>query len=91
MLVEFSGPLETTDLARIAKVISDLGRLTVNQRRWSADVEQRLERQRGAATAEVKVLERQGGLSPDSARAMRDLLLGIDPLRAGGGGEPAAG
>ncbi|MGH7879547.1 MAG: phage protein Gp27 family protein, partial [Candidatus Binataceae bacterium] len=80
VLVEFSRPLETADLARIATTISDLGRLVVSQRRRSADVEQRLERQHGAATAEVGALERKGGLSPDSARAMRDLLLGIDLL-----------
>jgi len=80
MLVEFSGPLATPDLARIAKTINDLGRATISQRRWTDDARRRLEEQRSEATSKVATLERKGGLTRASARAMRNVLLGIDPL-----------
>ncbi|HLW69760.1 MAG TPA: phage protein Gp27 family protein [Candidatus Binataceae bacterium] len=91
VLVECARPLETPDLARIARTINDLGRATISQRRWLTEMQQRLERQQSEAAAQVGALERTGGLTRATAHAMRNVLLGIDPLAPESGEEAAAG
>lgn len=80
LLVECKGAIENQDLAKIARAVADLGRTTVRQREWREEIVRRLEAQRKAAGEKVTELTKAGGLSPDAAREIRDILLGIDPL-----------
>jgi hypothetical protein len=80
VLIETEGPLRHVDLARLARTIGNLSRTTITHRRWLAECQDRLERQRRAATGKVAAMENAGGLSDEAAQCVRDILLGIDPF-----------
>jgi hypothetical protein len=85
VVVECRGQIDKPDLARIARAVSDLGRTTLHQRRWSEEVRERLESQKRAADGQLGEVAREQGLSPEAAQQIRKILLGINPLdsRAG--------
>lgn len=60
-------------LTKAAKAISELSRASVNQKKWAQDVRNRAE----AAAAAVDTIARKGGLSADTAAAIRREILGI--------------
>jgi hypothetical protein len=80
MLVDTTPPLSRTDLIRFSKAITDLGRSTLEQSRWTAELQQRLKKQRGTAQQKLSSLAEAGGLSASTVEQIRDLLLGIDPF-----------
>jgi hypothetical protein len=80
LLVECKGAIEKQDLAKIARAVADLGRTTVRQREWREEIVKRLEAQRAAAGEKVTELTKAGGLSPEAATEIRNILMGIDPL-----------
>lgn len=60
-------------LAKAAKAIAELSRASVNQKRFAADVRTKA----AAAAAAVDTIARKGGLSADTAAAIRREILGI--------------
>jgi hypothetical protein len=81
VLLETEGkPAREIDLARLAGVISNLSRTTINHRRWIAESRERLARLQNAAAGKVATIERAGGLSPSAAHSIRAILLSIDPF-----------
>jgi Bacteriophage Mu, Gp27 len=68
------------DLPRIARAIADLGRASISQKRWAEEITERLEAQKRAANNRIEELSKVGGLSPEAAEMIREILLGIDPL-----------
>jgi hypothetical protein len=83
LLVESSAALNGPDLSRFAKVISDLGRVSISQRRWRAEAASRFGKQQNAAADQVATLEHTGGLSEGAAQVLRDMLLGLNPFVSG--------
>ena len=75
-------------LARIARAVADLGRTTVQQKRWSEDARERLERQKSAAQSRLGDIEQRGGLTPEAADQIRAILLGIDPFASAPAPDP---
>lgn len=61
------------DLPKVARAVAELGRATVTQKRWQAEVRARAE----AAAASVENIARKGGLSADSIQQLRREILGI--------------
>jgi hypothetical protein len=90
ILLECSGPIKTTDLARFAKAIGDLGRAAISRRHWSDQIRDRLEQQQRAAAKRVEQMEHAGGLSTAAARILRDTLLGINLFTLGEQASPPA-
>lgn len=72
--------LADDDLPKIARAISDLGRASVSQKRWREEIAERLERARRAADSQLGEIAERAGLSAETAREIRSVLLGIDPL-----------
>lgn len=61
------------DLAKVAKAVAELGRASVVQKKWQAEVRARVE----AAAAAVENIVKKGGLSVDSVAAIRREILGV--------------
>jgi len=72
--------VEEGQLARIARVVADLGRATISQKRWAEEMRGRLEKQKNAASAKIDEIKLSGGLSGEAYDAIRAVLLGIDPM-----------
>lgn len=60
-------------MARAARPLAELSRASVNQKKWEAEVRQKVE----AAAAAAEKIARKGGLSADSVDAIRKSILGI--------------
>jgi hypothetical protein len=78
VLVEAEEVGETGDLAKLARAVSQLGRVTLRQREWSEAVRERLDAQKAAAQKKIDGIEKKGGLTKEAADAIRDVMLGID-------------
>lgn len=65
------------DLAVLARIVSQLGRVAVAQQKWGVDLRSRLAEKVKGAENQVTELAREAGLSPDTERKIRDALLGI--------------
>jgi hypothetical protein len=80
VLVE-SEHIESGQLMNFARAITELGRATVQQKKWAEDFRERLENQKRAAGEKIKEIARNGGLSAEAEKAIRATLMGINPLR----------
>lgn len=61
------------DLPKVARAVAELGRATVTQKKWQAEVRARAE----AAAAAVEKIAKKGGLSAESVAQLRREILGI--------------
>lgn len=61
------------DLPKVARAVADLGRATVTQKKWQAEVRAKV----AAAAEAASRIARKGGLSPVSTVELRKLILGI--------------
>ncbi|HEY4294526.1 DUF3486 family protein [Luteibacter sp.] len=61
------------DLPKFARAIADLGRTTISQKKYAAEVRV----QRESAAAEVDKIARKGGLTAETADEIRHKILGI--------------
>ena len=61
------------DLPKVARAVAELGRATVTQKKWQAEVRARAE----AAAAAVEKIAKKGGLSAESVDHLRREILGI--------------
>ncbi|MGX2039888.1 DUF3486 family protein [Methylocaldum sp. MU1018] len=61
------------DLPKVARAVAELGRATVTQKKWQAEVRARAE----AAAAAVEKIAKKGGLSAESVDQLRREILGI--------------
>ena len=61
------------DLPKVARAVAELGRATVTQKKWQAEVRARAE----AAAAAVEKIAKKGGLSAESVDQLRSEILGI--------------
>lgn len=66
--------LDEGTLARFARAVADLGRTTVQQKKWSEELRVRL----SAAEKKITEIGSAAGLSPEAAQAIRAALLGVD-------------
>lgn len=69
------------DLPRISRAIADLARASISQRRWAEEIAARLANQRSDAERQLGEVARDRGLSAEAAEQIRQIMLGIDPLR----------
>ena len=61
------------DLPKVARAVAELGRATVTQKKWQAEVRARAE----AAAAAVEKIAKKGGRSAESVDQLRREILGI--------------
>jgi hypothetical protein len=61
------------DPPKVARAVAELGRATVTQKKWQAEVRARAE----AAAAAVEKIAKKGGLSAESVDQLRREILGI--------------
>ena len=61
------------ELPKVARAVAELGRATVTQKKWQAEVRARAE----AAAAAVEKIAKKGGLSAESVDQLRREILGI--------------
>ena len=61
------------DITKVARAVADLGRASVVQKKWQAEVKARVE----AAAAAVETIVKKGGLSVDSVATIRREILGV--------------
>lgn len=61
------------DLPKVAKAVAELGRASVVQKKWQAEVRERAE----AAANAVEKIAKRGGLSADTREEMRREILGV--------------
>lgn len=61
------------DLPKVARAVAELGRATVTQKKWQAEVRARAE----AAAAAVEKIAKKGGLSAESVDQLHREILGI--------------
>lgn len=68
-----SSDRDAIDLPKVARAVADLGRTTVTQKKWQADV-----RAKAAAAADAaEKIAKKGGLSAASVAEIRRSILGI--------------
>ncbi len=82
-LIDVLGGNEDIDdvtLARFAQAVAHLGKATVQQKRWAEDMRERLENEKRAADKTISEIAHAGGLAPEAAQAIRNALMGINPL-----------
>ncbi|WP_271103396.1 DUF3486 family protein [Pseudomonas tohonis] len=61
------------DLPKVAKAVAELGRASVVQKKWQAEVRERAE----TAAAKVEKIARKGGLTAETVDAIRREILGV--------------
>ncbi len=61
------------DLAKMAKAVAELGRASVVQKKWQAEVRTKAE----AAASQVEKIARKGGLNADTVAEIRREILGV--------------
>jgi len=61
------------DLHKTAKAVAELGRASVVQKKWQAEVRERAE----SAAAKVEKIARKGGLTAETVDAIRREILGV--------------
>jgi len=61
------------DLAKMAKAVAELGRASVVQKKWQAEVRERAE----TAANAVEKIAKKGGLTADTVAEMRREILGV--------------
>jgi hypothetical protein len=74
--------IDDQTLARFARAVAELGRASVQQKRWMEDVRERLEHEKRAADRQISEIGSAAGLSPEAAQAIRAALMGIDIARS---------
>ena len=72
-----AGELDPRALAEITRSVATLARASVQQKRWIAETRAKLAAKVAAAGARVAGVAREGGLSDDAARQIRNALLDI--------------
>nr|VFK21751.1 MAG: Protein of unknown function (DUF3486) [Candidatus Kentron sp. LFY] len=74
MMQQFNyDPEEGIDIVKVTRAVADMSRATVNQKRWRLEVKTRVE----AAAREVESVVKKGGISEDTAKQIRQKILGI--------------
>ena len=73
VLMDLQVDPETIELPKLTRAIADLGRASVQQKRWMTEVREKAE---AAASAAEKIASK-GGLSADSVAELRRQILGI--------------
>lgn len=64
---------ESINLAAYGKMVADLGKASVAQKKWAAEVASKVK----AAAEEVTKIAKSGGLSDEAAALIREKVLGI--------------
>jgi Protein of unknown function (DUF3486) len=72
-----AGEVDPRALAEITRSVATLARASVQQKRWNAETRAKLEAKVAAAGDQVTDVIRQGGLSHDAARHIRNALVDI--------------
>ena len=72
LLVEIEA--DDKDLAKIGRMVADLARASVNQKKWAAQVKDRINAKLDSLTSETG---KKGGLTPDMADEIRREILGV--------------
>ncbi len=80
LLIETEKPFDQIDLARLARIVDNLGRTTSSHRRWVAGRQDRLARQHQAALEKVSAMELAGEVSSAAAIAICNLINSINPF-----------
>jgi hypothetical protein len=75
VLLEAEEIRDTGDLAKLARAVSQLGRVTLRQRQWSEAVRQRLEAQKAGVGEKIGAMQKEGGLSDEAADRIRRALF----------------
>ena len=65
--------VESVKLPQLARAIADLGRASVNQKKWQAEVAQKSK----AAADKAAAIAQKGGLSAEAAEEIKKDILGI--------------
>ncbi len=65
-------------ISNAARAISDLSRASVNQKRWAAEVNLKLNAAKQAAADQAETIARRNGLSDEDWGAIRAHILGIE-------------
>ncbi len=73
VLLELEVDPEKLSLTGLSRAIAELGRASVNQKKWAAEVKAKA----AAAAEDVGRIARDGGLSEDSVKLIRQTVLGI--------------
>lgn len=60
-------------IAQVTRALADLGRVSISQKKWAAEVRARAE----AAAAKVETIAKKGGLSEKTVQDIRREILGI--------------
>jgi len=66
-----------TMLAAISRSVTSLARASVNQKKWMAEVREKLNAKVGRAADQVAIVAQAGGLSPEAEQQIRSVLLDI--------------
>ena len=61
------------DLPKVAKAVAELGRASVVQKKWQAEVRAKVE----SAAAQVEKIAKKGGLNAETVDAIRREILGV--------------
>ncbi|MCY1381648.1 hypothetical protein D9M69_695810 [compost metagenome] len=61
------------DLPKVAKAVAELGRASVVQKKWAAEVRTKAE----AAASQVEKIARKGGLNAETVAEIRREILGV--------------
>ena len=61
------------DLPKVAKAVAELGRASVVQKKWQAEVRTKAE----AAASQVEKIAKKGGLDADTVAEIRREILGV--------------
>ena len=66
-----------TMLAAISRSVTSLARASVNQKKWMAEVREKLNAKVGRAADQVALVAQAGGSSPEAEQQIRNVLLDI--------------
>jgi hypothetical protein len=70
--------LKEGDMSRLAHAVAHLTQAAISLRRWTVEVRQRTEERERTESHPESVV--RGGLSPETAQALRNALLGLSPF-----------
>jgi len=80
ILIESEKPIDEFHLPSLIRAISNLNRTIMMQRRWVSAKQDRLDQLKRDGAGRLAALQAAGGLSPQAADLIRDLLIGLDPF-----------
>lgn len=77
VLMELEVDTKKVNLGSLGKMVAQLSRASIAQKKWMREVHDDLERKKQAAAEKVKSLTGKGGLTPEVAAQIRAEILGI--------------